>query len=595
MNTKQIRGVGCPYPAAKRIVSLLLSLAMLITLTAGIDLYSYAYGDYQYGDYEYDILDDGTAEIINYIGNDAIVAIPSRFNRYTVTSIGAGAFGYCDDLTNVFIPNSVMNIDVYAFEGCESLINVSIPNSVTNIGDYAFYGCESLTNVSIPNSVINIGNNAFDGCSLTEIEIPDSVKNIGSLAFYGCDRLISVTIPSNVISIGAAPFFGCTNLMNIDVDSDNQYYSSQNGVLFDKNKTLLIEYPVGNVREAYSIPSTVEYIGFGAFDGASLISITIPEGVTILEDSAFAHCTNLINISIPSSVIFIGQGAFSGCLSLNRIEIPVGIIEIDFYTFFDCESLTEIVIPVTVTSIMFGAFCGCESLKDIYYGGTKAEWDKIIIDADNDELLYSNIHCVLVANNKFKDIQNGFYLPYSDYIMYTSVYNSFIAGTNPPYYTEFSPTASITRAMLVTILYRMAGEPYANGGNPYKTSPFTDITDPDVYYYDAACWALKNGVTTETTFKPFNDVTREQTATFLYRYAQDIGMVYDDDYKSVNLSRYHDAGSISHFAVDAMKWANYYGMITGTEQGYANPQGATQRIHATKILYHFGYACEIGI
>ncbi len=62
----------------------------------------------------------------------------------------------------------------------------------------------------------------------------------------------------------------------------------------------------------------------------------------------------------------------------------------------------------------------------------------------------------------------------------------------------------------------------------------------------------------------------------------------------VDLSRYHDADSISHFAVDAMKWANYNGMITGTEQGYANPQGATQRIHATKILYGFGKVCNIG-
>ena len=197
--------------------------------------------------------------------------------------------------------------------------------------------------------------------------------------------------------------------------------------------------------------------------------------------------------------------------------------------------------------------------------------------------------------NKIPFVDLGNFAKYGDYIEYTSVENSFLKGTNPPVNNVFAPARTINRAMLVTILYRMAGEPYANGGNPYKTSPFTDITDPDVYYYDAACWALKNGVTTETTFKPFNDVTREQTATFLYRYAQDIGMVYDDDYKSVNLSRYHDAGSISHFAVDAMKWANYYGMITGTEQGYANPQGATQRIHATKILYHFGYACEIGI
>ena len=196
------------------------------------------------------------------------------------------------------------------------------------------------------------------------------------------------------------------------------------------------------------------------------------------------------------------------------------------------------------------------------------------------------------TNIQFMDLYG--FEKYSEYVDYTSVYNSFITGTNPPYNTVFEPARAIDRAMMVTILYRMAGEPYANGGNPYTSSPFTDITNTSVYYYDAACWALENGVTTETTFKPFNNVTREQTATFLYRYAQDNDTLGSSDYMKVDLSRYHDADSISHFAVDAMKWANYNGMITGTEQGYANPQGATQRIHATKILYGFGKVCNIG-
>ena len=196
------------------------------------------------------------------------------------------------------------------------------------------------------------------------------------------------------------------------------------------------------------------------------------------------------------------------------------------------------------------------------------------------------------TNIQFSDLYG--FEKYNEYVDYTSVYNSFITGTNPPYNTVFSPTRAINRAMMVTILYRMAGEPYANGGNPYSVSPFTDITNSDAYYYDAACWALENGITTETTFKPFDNVSREQTATFLYRYAQDNDKLGSSDYMEVDLSEYHDAGSIRHFAVDAMKWAKYNGMITGTEQGYANPQGATQRIHATKILYGFGKACNIG-
>ena len=199
----------------------------------------------------------------------------------------------------------------------------------------------------------------------------------------------------------------------------------------------------------------------------------------------------------------------------------------------------------------------------------------------------------IISRLPFKDLSDIDYRQYSDYIEYTSVNNQFITGTNPPERTLFSPTAPITRAMFVTILYRMAGEPYKNA-NPYLSTPFTDITDTSVYYYDAACWALKNGITTETTFKPFDNVSREQTASFLFRYAKDNDELGDDAYKNVNLAAYPDYNSVHGWAVEAMQWANYNGMITGTQQGYINPQGATQRIHATKILYGFGKTCNIG-
>ena len=187
------------------------------------------------------------------------------------------------------------------------------------------------------------------------------------------------------------------------------------------------------------------------------------------------------------------------------------------------------------------------------------------------------------------------YSEYTDYIAYTSVYNSFITGTNPPYNTVFSPKTAITRAMFITILYRMAGSPYDNGKNPYGTkTPFADITNTAAYYYNAACWALDKGVTDQIIFKPNDNVTREQAATMLFRYAQSNNMISDDSYKSVNITGYKDYSSIRDWAVEPMQWANYNKMITGTQQGYANPQGSTLRIHATKILYGFGKTYNIG-
>ena len=116
-----------------------------------------------------------------------------------------------------------------------------------------------------------------------------------------------------------------------------------------------------------------------------------------------------------------------------------------------------------------------------------------------------------------------------------------------------------------------------------------------VYYYDAACWALDKGITTEKTFKPYDNITRQQTAVFLFRYAKSIESLGDETYKTVNLPKeYYDYVNIRPWAGEAMQWANYNGMITGTLEGAANPNGVTQRIHATKILYGFGKVCNIG-
>ncbi len=211
---------------------------------------------------------------------------------------------------------------------------------------------------------------------------------------------------------------------------------------------------------------------------------------------------------------------------------------------------------------------------------------------------YSNIYkCLTKANNvslsdlKYTDL-NG-YDYYADYVAYTSVYNTYINGTNPPEFTKFSPKTSLTRAMIVTILYNMAGRPYDNGNNPHKTNPFTDANE-NAYYYLPACWALDNGITNQTTFLPNKDVPREQTVSFLFRYATHIGAVTDEDYKNVSLSTYGDYETVSEWATESMQWAVYEGIINGTAQGNIDPSNITQRIHASKILYVFGKSCNIG-
>ena len=215
-----------------------------------------------------------------------------------VTSIGKWAFGNCINVTKVTIPNGVTRIENWAFGGC-NITSLIIPNGVTSIGNYVFYRCENMVSISIPNSLESIGNNTFSGCSgLLSIDIPDHVTSIGNYAFEYCNGLTSFTIPKSVISIGKYAFRDCSKLASFDVAADNPNYSSKDGVLFNKDQTLLIKYPTGCSRTSYTIPNSVTSIAARAFENCySLMSITIPSGVTDIGDEAFDGAYNISSIT----------------------------------------------------------------------------------------------------------------------------------------------------------------------------------------------------------------------------------------------------------------------------------------------------------
>jgi len=264
-----------------------------------------------------------------------------------VTSIGEEAFDDCVGLTGVTIPDSVTSIGEQAFRGCTSLAGITIGKSVTSIGKQAFKGCKSLTGVIIPDGVTSIESGTFDGCtSLTSVTIGNGVTNIkggavfGGGAFNGCTSLTSVTIPNNVTTIGNAAFSNtgltsvtipssvinselnafanCKNLTAINVDAANPAYSSDNGVWYNKNKTVLLRCPQGKTG-AYTILNGVTSIGTDAFSlCGNLTSITIPNSVTTIKRNAFSS-SGLTSITIPNSVTTIEEYVFTGCPKLTSI------------------------------------------------------------------------------------------------------------------------------------------------------------------------------------------------------------------------------------------------------------------------------------
>ena len=333
-------------------------------------------GDVFVSPLKYHISDEGTAEVIfdrSYEDLESVV-IPSEIRIagyvYPVTSIEYRAFYGCYDMTNIEIPSSVTHIDISAFDYCIELTSINVSRYNTNYSseDGILYDKNKTTLVLVPkgkegsivllSGVTCIGDNACSGCLMTSIEIPLSVTSIGKNAFWGCHGLTSIEIPSSVTSIGDNAFMWCRGLTNINVSKDNLSYSSEDGVLYDKNKTNLICVP-SDKKGIFEIPSSVTNIGVSAFYGCSgLTSIKIPKSVTSIGKNAFGGCHGLTSIKIPKSVTSIGEDAFSECLGLTSIEIPSGVTSIGDWTFYDCQGLTSIKIPMGVTSIGCGAFEG---------------------------------------------------------------------------------------------------------------------------------------------------------------------------------------------------------------------------------------------
>ncbi|MBQ8764294.1 MAG: leucine-rich repeat protein [Clostridia bacterium] len=309
-------------------------------------------GVYYHSKYTYYILEDGTVEIKKHRAfSDTYVKIPETIYGRPVVGL-LGVFTTTDNLTGVTIPDTVKYLKYDTFSGCSKLKSVDIPDSVEYIGSSVFRNCTALETLNIGKSVEYIDDNAFR-----------DEKGLG--------------------------------LKEITVDPENQYFSSENGVLYNKDKTVLIKYPTSNERKVFEIPEGVETIGDDSFKNCkSIRKVILPTTTKTIENGAFTSATNLDEVVLNEGLTtvlggFGGSGIrtirfpesvtkVSGLAStkLRYIVVPEGVTKMPH--LFDCKYLVSLYIPDSVLEFDHQDFDYTNVLTDIYYGGTKEEFENII-------------------------------------------------------------------------------------------------------------------------------------------------------------------------------------------------------------------------
>lgn len=338
------------------------------------------------------------------------------------------------------------------------LLTIVLVISMTQLGIAPVSAAQSgVYTYTVTNSKAEITNYTGTGGA---VSIPSklgvyTVTKIGEEAFADCTGLTSVTIPSSVISIGDNAFIHCLDLKQILVDITNNQYSSVEGVLFNKTKSTLLQYPSGKTG-SYIIPKSVTNIGINAFAYSGLTSVTIGSGVTNLGEGAFACCSGLTSVTIPNNVTSLGDAsfAFSGLTSVT-IGSKVTVIGKSAFAF---TGLTSVAIPNNVISIADGAFA--------FTGLTKATIGTGVTNIGENAFAFTGLTSITLGSG-VKTIGEGAFT-------YTGLTSAYFLGNAPTMGTGvFDHCASTFK------VYYISGKTgFTNPWKGYKTATFLPLTKP---------------------------------------------------------------------------------------------------------------------
>jgi hypothetical protein len=527
--------------------------------------------------------------------------------------IPSGAFENCTRLESVNL-FSASAIYENAFKNCSSLKDIKITGNVNYISGSAFAGCISLTKFDLSKyntfykideagalyrdtklirypagrtgsyevraMTREIGEGAFEGSLVHDVALPDSLYRIDERAFADCPNLTGLTIPKSTVNIERCISLGSPNFRGFQVEPNNRFYStdSYGGLYTTKNLSGNLEFKEcpGGFRGKYVLQDGTRIVnGFHEHDGVT-------------------------EIWMPDSVLEVYYS--DGCKNLSKVRLSKNLLTIDSSTFRDCAALREIVFPESVKTIGERAFSGCISLKHVYFMGDLPEIGWLSF-ADSNAI--SDFAAIPGMVFYYREGTSGWgptvfdqTLSYPTAVWTTAPYtdaspdswyasavrytydNGLMNGTGE---YSFEPESSMTRAMLVTVLWRYAGQPQA------AANPFTDVPGGE-WYTQAVAWAAENGVVNGIgggKFDPNGRVTREQAAAILFRYAAMSGF---DTSARGNLDQYPDRGDVSGYAVEPLSWAVAEGLIKGTDNGNGillDPQGNATRAQVATIIMRF--------
>ena len=492
------------------------------------------------------------------------------------------------------IPGTIEFMDQCAFAGNRHE-TINVGEGITELSYYSLFG-EAATTINLPSTLKRINESAIASSSNATVNLPDSLEYIGKSAFAGDLDGETIHLPENLQYLGDTAFG--TQMYTADYSSKywvgpttiylNGSLSNIGARVFRPDAKVIAvlnsqRNKVAGFTDLNELPTVI-------WDGKTDIGYNdgscIPEGVTVTlsgnvtVDGKLCIEGRLVvphdaKLTITKDAVILGEDniVYEGCKHEHTREIVVEATctESGSKTVVceDCgETLSTEVIPATGHS--FGDWTVTKEAT-CFEDGEESRTCPVCKYVETRPIFANSDNC---PSKAFSDLDaKAWYHEGVDYALTNSLMNGVGSG-------KFEPDGQLTRAQLVTVLYRAAGEPDTGK----QVNPFTDVAD-DAWYTKAVIWAANNGIVNgvaKNVFAPDASITREQIAAMLYRYAG------AEAAKEDKLSAFPDAAKVSDWAKEALNWAVASGLINGVADanGTASlePQATATRAQIATIL-----------